>query len=138
TATGHPERAARSMASGSVAIGWDLISGKDSSGRKTTDTPQHVDEWLARTWSPFAAETTGKTLVKGAEGIATGDVEKTAEAGAGGVLNVFGIKSADQSYSDVRDEISRNRYGKPYSDLAVGERREVRKAAELLEKQRGF
>lgn len=131
TATGNPTRALRGMASPVLADAWDIISGKDYSGKPTTDTPEHFAEWLARSHTPFI--TTGM-----------GDVGKAidqgnyAQAGGAAGLAFVGGKGSPLSYTDVKENLSQAKFGKAYGDLNREQRAEVTAATELQDRQREF
>jgi len=126
-AGGKPHEALRGVGSGLVSLGWDLLSGADFIGRRVRDDPAQFAMWILRSFSPFAAE----ELPQAAKQIATGVAKKKPlEALAGAAVaggEVFAVKSAPLSFTDVADEVTREKdWGKYFRDLEPFLKNEVK------------
>lgn len=93
TATLHPNRVLRSMASGTLSNAWDLIGGRDYNFNRTRDTPVHFAEWLLRSMLPFSASQAGQGVGQIAQGIQTSNPWEAVGGGIGAAAQVGGVKS---------------------------------------------
>lgn len=121
TAQGNPQDAVRSMSSGTVTAGWDLISGSTFTGQPTRDNPEDLGRWVLGSALPFSFTdaVTGDENVLGAA--RSGDPT----AAIGLAADVFGVKSAPMTPSEHRDSTSRQHFGKPWEALTGQERETI-------------
>ena len=103
-ASGHPERAVRGMGGLLVTAGWDLLGGADFVGRRTRDSASDFALWVARTFSPFAAEEAAPGLVYIAKGISTGSPGSVAKGVSIAGLELSGAALSPRTAVEERDD----------------------------------
>lgn len=91
--TGSPLRALRSKASGPVAMGWDLITGRDYNYKPVSDSPQALAMWLGESFVPFAASQIPEDVGLIKEGVTKDDTGKIAGGATSLASQFFGIKN---------------------------------------------
>lgn len=128
TAAGKPEDALLSMASGTISLGNDLLSGESFMGDRTRDTPAQLAKTLAESIVPFSSS----DLFENARTIAGGDP-------VGGVVGqlaqTFGVKQAIMTPSEKRDEVAQEEYNKAWFELTGQEKAAIEeKYPSIMEK----
>ncbi len=92
-ATGRPLVALRNLASGTVSIAWDLITGKDYNYQAIMDTPAHFVEWLANCIVPFSIGQLPEGIKEFAGGVVKGDISQAVGGGVNIISQLLGVKS---------------------------------------------
>ena len=141
-ATGHPDRALRSLGSGASRIFWDnFITGRTFTGEEAfiTDDPEggkkigRWNYWL-ETMIPIAPAQFLPSIIEGGKGIpgsirqlqgeetdapkGLDPLRKTAGAFLAAGTEVFGGPASEYSYMDRRDEYAKDAYQVPYDSLS--------------------
>jgi hypothetical protein len=96
--TGEPLRALRSTASGSLAMAWDIISGKDYDWNNVTDTPANFAKWVGSQFVPFSMGNLPETVKQVSSGNVIGGVTQA-------VTQIGGIKSYPVPETEALKEI---------------------------------
>ena len=121
-----PEQAARGMGSGLLKSSWDLLSGEEFTGERVRDDPGKLLKWTAETVSPFAFQELPSAAKDIGRGAAEGDIGTI----GGGLFTIageaVGAKSAPLSFTDVADNVSREKGYGPYSEAEPFMRNEVK------------
>ena len=92
--TGKTPTAIRSMASGSVAMAWDLITGKDYNYKPTHDNPADFAVWLGKSFVPFSWNQIPADVGNIYQGAKEGDTKKV----IGNTVNIVGQVAGVKDY----------------------------------------
>ncbi|MDO8671237.1 MAG: hypothetical protein Q7O66_07370 [Dehalococcoidia bacterium] len=107
TATGKPQEALRSLGSGPVTVGWDLIGGKSFTGGPTRNSPQEFATYLLTQMVPFAWQDVPFAAGKFAEAVNSQAIGP-AVSGLGTLVGAtIGAKSTPLSKADQLDQVTK-------------------------------
>lgn len=115
------ERSLRGLGGGALSIAWDTLSGEDFVGNRTRDGVVDMASYLARTFSPFAAEETVPALVSSARGVIERDPAAVAVGAGKATLEILGVTRTDRSPSEERTRLTQEVAAKIGHGGTVGE-----------------
>ena len=111
-------RSLRGLGGGALSIAWDTLTGEDFVGNRVPLGEMLTGEergkaevidmasYLARTFSPFAAEETVPALVSSARGVIERDPAKAAVGAGKATLEILGVTRTDRSPSEERTRLT--------------------------------
>lgn len=137
-ASGDVAGAVRPLASGIVSNAWDFITGADFAGNRTRDDAGDIFARLGRNLLPLSAEDMVEIGKQAAEAGQKGEVGKAVVSGTSLVGQLFGVKSAPLSMTDVRDIVSSAKFDKRYEDLNDGQKDIVNEDERIVERAGKF
>lgn len=124
TANGDPTYLLRTKASPTVALAWDLISGKTFTGQNSR-TP----EALLQNFMPFSFQGAGGAIGNAVQSAQQGGgVAGVAGALAPVAVGLTGVKESPMTPTEQLDRIAQDQHGKNLYDLEPAEREAILKA----------
>ena len=126
TGTGDLKGVVRGMGSGLTTVAWNTITGKTFLGEEFK--PAFKLEFARRafeTFSPFFLQELPEQIARGARGVREGQRTAIPETAATIAGEAFGAKSFPLSFTDIREEVTRELFNTDFASLNTAQKRQV-------------